>query len=68
MFSPLKPMFDALGAWLKDAWKWFTDLIAPVKSTKETLDNCKNAGVEFGRALADVLTAPLQLLMRWEGP
>ncbi|MBH3293125.1 phage tail tape measure protein [Serratia marcescens] len=61
MFSPLKPMFDALGAWLKDAWKWFTDLIAPVKSTKETLDNCKNAGVEFGRALADVLTAPLQL-------
>lgn len=67
MFSPLKPMFDALGAWLKDAWKWFTDLIAPVKSTKETLDNCKNAGVEFGRALADVLTAPLQLLMRWGG-
>ncbi|WP_213672657.1 phage tail tape measure protein [Serratia marcescens] len=61
MFSPLKPMFDALGAWLKDAWKRFTDLIAPVKSTKETLDNCKNAGVEFGRALADVLTAPLQL-------
>lgn len=61
MFSPLKPMFDALGAWLKDAWKWFTDLIAPVKSTKETLDNCKNAGVEFGRALADVLTAPLQI-------
>lgn len=61
MFSPLKPMFDALGKWLKDAWKWFTDLIAPVKASKETLDSCKNAGVEFGRALADVLTAPLRL-------
>lgn len=61
MFSPLKPMFDALGKWLKDAWKWFTDLIAPVKASKETLDSCKNAGVEFGRALADVLTAPIRL-------
>lgn len=61
MFSPLKPMFDALGKWLKDAWTWFTDLIAPVKASKETLDSCKNAGVEFGRALADVLTAPIRL-------
>jgi TP901 family phage tail tape measure protein len=61
MFSPLKPMFDALGKWLKDAWQWFTDLIAPVKASKETLDSCKNAGVEFGRALADVLTAPIRL-------
>ena len=61
MFSPLKPMFDALGKWLKDAWTWFTDLIAPVKASKETLDSCKNAGVQFGRALADVLTAPIRL-------
>ena len=59
-------MFDALGAWLKDAWKWFTDLIAPVKSTKETLDNCKMPGwSSVGHWL--MLTAPLQLLMRWEG-
>lgn len=61
MFAPLKPVFDWLGEKLQAAWKWFGDLIAPVKSTKESLDSCKNAGVEFGQALASVLTAPLRL-------
>lgn len=61
MFSPLRPVFDWLGEKLQAAWKWFGDLIAPVKSTKESLDSCKNAGVEFGQALASVLTAPLRL-------
>lgn len=61
MFAPLKPVFDWLGEKLQAAWKWFGDLIAPVKSTQESLDSCKNAGVEFGQALADVLAKPLQL-------
>ncbi|AIU72960.1 tail protein [Hafnia alvei FB1] len=61
MFAPLMPVFDLLGQKLQAAWKWFGDLIAPVKSTKESLDSCKNAGVEFGQALASVLTAPLNL-------
>lgn len=61
MFAPLKPVFDWLGEKLQAAWKWFRDLIAPVKSTKESLDSCRNAGVEFGQALASVLTAPLRL-------
>lgn len=61
MFAPLKPVFDWLGEKLQAAWKWFGDLIAPVTSTKESLDSCKNAGVEFGQALARVLTAPLNL-------
>ncbi len=61
MFAPLMPVFDLLGQKLQAAWKWFGDLIAPVKSTQESLDSCKNAGVEFGQALASVLTAPLNL-------
>lgn len=61
MFSQLMPVFDLLGQKLQAAWKWFGDLIAPVTSTKESLDSCKNAGVEFGQALASVLTAPLNL-------
>lgn len=60
LFTPLKPMFDTLGGWLKAAWKWFTDLIAPVKSSKETLDSCKNAGIAFGHAVADALMLPLK--------
>lgn len=45
MFAPLKPVFEWLGDKLKIVWQWFKDLIQPVKSTKETLDSCKDAGV-----------------------
>lgn len=41
MFAPLMPVFDLLGQKLQAAWKWFGDLIAPVTSTKESLDSCK---------------------------
>ncbi|ENK6703815.1 phage tail tape measure protein [Yersinia enterocolitica] len=59
MFAPLKPMFDSIGEGLQKVWQWFKDLIAPVKSSKETLDSCRNAGVIFGQALADALMLPL---------
>ncbi|CNK16956.1 phage protein [Yersinia frederiksenii] len=61
LFAPLKPVFDWLGEKLQAVWQWFSDLIAPVKSTQASLDSCLHAGVLFGQALADVLTAPLQL-------
>ncbi len=60
LFAPLKPVFDWLGDKLKMVWQWFKDLIAPVKSTQETLNNCKDVGVMFGQAIANALTAPLQ--------
>jgi len=60
LFSPLKPVFDWLGDKLKAVWQWFKDLIEPVKSTQETLNGCKDAGVMFGKAIADALTAPLR--------
>jgi len=60
LFEPLKPVFEWLGDKLKAVWQWFKDLIAPVKSTQETLDSCKNAGVIFGKALADALMLPLK--------
>ncbi|MGR5945772.1 phage tail tape measure protein [Enterobacter sp. C4G1] len=61
MFSPLIPVFDAVSGKLKDVWQWFTNLIAPVKATQESLDGFKNAGVEFGRDLANALMAPVKL-------
>lgn len=70
LFEPLKPVFDWLGDKLKAAWQWFKDLIAPVKSTQETLDSCKNAGVMFGKMLADALMLPLKsfnTLRNWLG-
>ncbi|EOV4168414.1 TPA: phage tail tape measure protein [Yersinia enterocolitica] len=59
MFAPLKPMFDSLGEGLQKVWQWFKDLIATVKSSKETLDSCRDAGVIFAQALADALMLPL---------
>ncbi|QMM53124.1 phage tail tape measure protein [Enterobacter sp. RHB15-C17] len=61
MFAPLAPVFDAIAEKLGVVWKWFKDLLAPVKATQETLDSCKNVGVAFGKALADVLMLPLNI-------
>lgn len=59
LFTPLKPMFEWLGGKLKAAWDWFNNLIAPVKSTQDTLNSCRDAGVLFGQRLADALMLPL---------
>ncbi|MDM4219177.1 phage tail tape measure protein [Klebsiella pasteurii] len=59
LFAPLKPMFDWLGGKLKAAWDWFNNLIALVKSSQETLNSFRDAGVLFGQRLADALTLPL---------
>ena len=61
MFTPLTPIFDELGEKLGGVWQCFKDLIAPIKTTQETLDSCKNVGVIFGQALASALTAPLDV-------
>lgn len=61
IFAPLVPVFDSVVEKLGSIWKWFTDLIEPVKATQETLESCKNAGVMFGQALADALSAPLNI-------
>jgi TP901 family phage tail tape measure protein len=67
MFAPLAPVFDGLGRKLSAVWKWFKDLIAPVKATQETLDSCKNAGVIFGQTLADALMLPLNIFNKLRG-
>ncbi|WP_144883349.1 phage tail tape measure protein [Leclercia adecarboxylata] len=59
LFAPLRPVFDWLGQKLQAAWQWFTNLIAPVKSTQDTLNSCRETGVMFGQALADALMLPL---------
>ena len=67
IFSPLAPVFDSVIEKLRGVWQWFTDLIAPVKATQETLDSCKNAGVLFGKALADALMLPLNSFNKLRG-
>ncbi|MFV8843558.1 phage tail tape measure protein [Enterobacter hormaechei] len=67
IFSPLAPVFDSIIEKLRGVWQWFTDLIAPVKATQETLDRCKNAGVMFGKLLADALMLPLKSFDKLRG-
>ena len=67
VFAPLAPVFDSIIEKLRGVWQWFTDLIAPVKATQETLDRCKNVGVTFGKALADALMAPLNVFNSLSG-
>ncbi|HBN6005748.1 TPA: phage tail tape measure protein [Enterobacter cloacae] len=67
IFAPLAPVFDSIIEKLRGVWQWFTDLIAPVKATQETLDRCKNVGVAFGKALADALMLPLNSFNKLRG-
>ncbi|HDC4277822.1 TPA: phage tail tape measure protein [Enterobacter cloacae] len=60
IFAPLAPVFNSFMDKLRGVWQWFKDLIAPVKATQDTLDSCKNAGVMFGKVLADALMLPLK--------
>lgn len=67
LFSPVITVFGAISEKLGGIWQWFTDLVAPIRATQETLDGCKNAGVIFGQALGDALTAPLDLFNSLSG-
>lgn len=53
--APLAPIFSAIGDGIKMAWEWFTNLLTPVQTSKETLDKCAAAGRIFGDALGGAI-------------
>lgn len=67
--SGLQPVIDKFKpfvGWIESAFNWFTNLLAPVQSTKEDLDAAASVGKKFGEWLAagiDLVTKPLQWLM-----
>lgn len=64
--QPVIDKFKPLVSWIESAFNWFTNLLAPVQSTKEDLDAAASAGKKFGEWLAagiDLVTKPLQWLM-----
>ncbi|MBM3059978.1 phage tail tape measure protein [Citrobacter braakii] len=54
-FEPLKPVFQWIGDKVQALWSWFTDLLAPIKSTSAELSNAAAMGRVFGEALAEGL-------------
>ena len=64
IFAPLMPLFDAITEKVKQTWQWFKELIKPVEMFSDTLPSVRHAGVEFGKALASALMAPLNVFNR----
>ncbi|MFI8315677.1 phage tail tape measure protein [Kosakonia cowanii] len=62
LFAPFQPLFDGIGKAIRDIAGWFSDLLTPVKSSQQTLENCGNAGKMLGQVLVTALTWPLKSL------
>ncbi len=62
LFAPFQPLFDGIGKAISNIAGWFGDLLTPVKSSQQTLENCGNAGKMFGQVLVMALTWPLKSL------
>jgi len=62
LFAPFQPLFDGIGKAISNIAGWFSDLLTPVKSSQQTLENCGNAGKMFGQLLVTALTWPLESL------
>lgn len=61
-FEPVRPLFQWIGEKVQALWGWFRDLLTPVKSTAEELNNAAAMGKRFGEALAEGLNMVMQPL------
>lgn len=61
-FEPVRPLFQWIGDKVQALWGWFRDLLVPVKSTAEELNNAAAMGKRFGEALAEGLNMVMQPL------
>ncbi len=61
-FEPVRPLFQWIGDKVQALWGWFRDLLMPVKSTAEELNNAAAMGKRFGEALAEGLNMVMQPL------
>ncbi len=61
-FEPVRPLFQWIGDKVQALWGWFRDLLTPVKSTAEELNNAAAMGKRFGEALAEGLNMVMQPL------
>jgi phage-related tail protein len=62
----LSPIFDMISNGVKSVWQWFTNLLSPVQTSKETLDKCTSAGEIFGNVLGgaiNLVLTPAKMLL-----
>jgi hypothetical protein len=58
----VKPLLDTLGLVFQKVFGWLDNISTPITSTQESLNNCREAGVLFGRVLSDAFLFPLKSL------
>ncbi|CZV47440.1 phage tail tape measure protein [Enterobacter cloacae] len=69
-FFTLTLVFSAIGDAVSKVWDWFSKLLTPVESSRESLDKCASAGETFGKVLGSalqLLLLPLTTLMEGIG-
>ena len=69
-FFTLTLVFSAIGNAVSKVWDWFSKLLTPVESSRESLDKCASAGETFGKVLGgalQLLLLPLTTLMEGIG-
>lgn len=69
VFAPvvdaMRPGFEWLGGMLSAAWGWFSRLLAPVQSTKQSLDGATQAGQNFGLWLGNLVASFVTIIPRF---
>jgi TP901 family phage tail tape measure protein len=48
-FAGLAPVLDVISNAVSQLWQWFSNLLSPMTTSKETLDKCASAGETFGK-------------------
>lgn len=69
-FFTLTLVLSAIGNAVSKVWDWFSKLLTPVESSRESLDKCASAGETFGKVLGgalQLLLLPLTTLMEGIG-
>ncbi|MCU7311803.1 phage tail tape measure protein, partial [Escherichia albertii] len=54
-FERFGPVFELVRDGVIQVFNWFTSLLSPMESSKETLDKCTSAGEVFGNVLGGAL-------------
>lgn len=58
-FAAFSPILESVGDGVKSVWQWFTNLLSPIQTSKDTLDKCASAGSAFGNVLGGALQVVL---------
>ncbi|ANK19652.1 phage tail tape measure protein [Klebsiella pneumoniae] len=58
-FAAFSPIMESVSDGVRSVWQWFTNLLSPIQTSKDTLDKCASAGSTFGNVLGGALQVVL---------